>query len=294
MAAIVLLLPLAGFLIVSFRMQRLELKALLLPLTIHLFVSGFILPKQFRFIVFLVVGVEVLATLIALFLFYRYIFRKRMSPSCQLQGDLFKDFRSYAMQHPVLRLAFGEIVIIYYLSQSFRRRPLEYNGEDFYQQKDQIQNWLAVLLGLTIFLILEMVAVHLLVSSFSPMAAWIVLGLELYTLAWLWGDFQALRLRPTSLKDGILFVNNGFRASAAIPVADIVSIELGLRETQALKLDNVFNAAVRHQVNLRVSLKKPVTVHRLFNLKREASIVLLSLDDPEYLTDRLQKLTGHA
>ncbi len=64
----------------------------------------------------------------------------------------------------------------------------------------------------------ETVGVHLVVSLWSPVTAWVLTGLALYSLLWILGDLNAVRLSPHRLDQGTLHLRVGFRWAADVPL----------------------------------------------------------------------------
>jgi hypothetical protein len=126
--------------------------------------------------------------------------------------------------------------------------------------------------GLTL---VETPLVHLaLVAAGAPVAAWILSALSLYGALWLLGDFHALRHGGVFVRGDELELRIGVRWRARIPRASIVAIARGAAPEGARDL-SILGA------NVVITLAEPCTLHGLFGIRRAASVLALSLDDPD-------------
>jgi len=85
--------------------------------------------------------------------------------------------------------------------------------------------WGSIVAALMLVIASESIAAHLLVQMWSVRAAWLLTLLDLYGLAWLLGDYHALRLRPSFIDGGVLHVRYGLRWSADVALDNIASCE---------------------------------------------------------------------
>ncbi len=123
--------------------------------------------------------------------------------------------------------------------------------------------------------LVETPAVHLaLVAAGLPTAAWILSALSLYGALWLLGDLHALRHGGVIVRDDELELRVGVRWRARIPRASIVSIVRGAAPDDACDV-SILGA------NVVIALGEPCTLHGLFGRRRTASVLALSLDDPD-------------
>ena len=129
----------------------------------------------------------------------------------------------------------------------------------------------------------EGVGFHFLLARWSVATAWVLTGLSAYTLLQLFAHMRAMKARLIRVKDGILYLRNGLAADVVVAVADIEEITLTkrtVRGEEALKLA-LFGALEGHSVRIR--LRAPVTVVRMFGIRRRASVLLFAVDRPEEL-----------
>jgi len=139
-------------------------------------------------------------------------------------------------------------------------------------------------LGVFLFCMLaEGVGLHFLIAHWSPLTAWILTGLSAYTMLQLYAHMRAMKARPIHIADGILYLRNGLAADVNVRIEDINEITLTsrtLRGEEALKLA-LFGALESH--TMRIKLRQPVTVIRMFGIQRQAKVLLFAVDKPAEL-----------
>lgn len=144
-----------------------------------------------------------------------------------------------------------------------------------------------VISAFLICMVAEGVGLHFLVAHWSPMTAWILTGLSAYTMLQLFAHMRAMKARPVRLEDSRLILRNGLAADVSIDLANIEEITLTSRTSpkeKALKLA-LFGPLESHSV--RIKLRQPVTVIRMFGVRRNAGILLVALDEPGKLISQL-------
>ena len=150
----------------------------------------------------------------------------------------------------------------------FRRAPEGYSMH-------RGTSYLAII-GVIVFLAtVEGVGAHLLLARASTIAAWVVSGLTAYSLLWLIGDAQAVRLSPLRVTDTELVIVKGLRWRVAVPrdaIEAVHAIEARVEGALDLSLG---------EPNVLLELRAPVRAHGLLGRVRAADRVMLSIDDRE-------------
>jgi len=139
--------------------------------------------------------------------------------------------------------------------------------------------YIPLMVAAMIALVVETVGVHFLLRLWSPVAAWIVTGISLYTLIWLIGDIHAVRLRPIEICGETLHLRLGLRWTATIPLASIECVRDPGGEVKASKKDHL-KALLLGGPNRRIQLAGPVRVVGLYGLTRQVTTIDLHVDDP--------------
>ena len=134
-----------------------------------------------------------------------------------------------------------------------------------------------------ICMVAEGVGFHFLLAHWSPLTAWILTGLSAYTMLQLFAHMRAMKVRPIRLEDGVLQLRNGLAADVNIDIENIGEITRTTRTSskeKALKLA-LFGPLESHSI--RIKLRRPVTVTRMFGIRRQAHVLLFAVDKPAEL-----------
>jgi hypothetical protein len=184
-------------------------------------------------------------------------------------GSIETGLRTARIPAPVAGVLAGEIAVVVLALTGWFRRP-EPGAMSMRSTGWMIVPWL-----LGFLLVGETVASHLLLASWSPVAAWIATAGSAYLVLWVIADAQAIRLHPVAVSGQVLHVRLGVRWRATIPLTEIVSVtEIATVPEGALNL-------ALFEPTVLVTLRAPVAVRGLFGKRRLADRLALTIDDPE-------------
>lgn len=143
----------------------------------------------------------------------------------------------------------------------------------------QRSNHGAVVVAVFLLTLAEGIPVHLLVSLWSPVGAWVVTALTLYGALWFLADYRATVLRPLLLSRDDLHLRAGLRWSATLERESIEQVVKSRPEVRAGSTSLTLVFEPTHWLLLR----KPVTLTGPYGLRREATCVGITPDDPRSL-----------
>lgn len=170
------------------------------------------------------------------------------------------------------RLVALELSIWHYALFTWGKRHQLEPNEFSYHEKS---GYTTFVLGLTLALPAEAVALHLAVSPMSPAAAWLLVLLSLYSVGWLAGDARACLFRPIRITNSSLIVNRGTMFTAEIPLSAIAGISTQKPECAQ---ERVVDQGFFRNANVWITFAEPV---ELGLWKRDAAAALgISVDDP--------------
>lgn len=137
------------------------------------------------------------------------------------------------------------------------------------------------IVGVFVWLILmETAGLHLLLSRWSPAAAWVLTGLTLYGVVFLLADYHAMRHRPLRIEDGELRLTVGLRWRLRLPLAEI--LEARVSGADPGPRQGLLAAAVlRGRHNVLLTLHRSHRAVGFYGLTRECERLALTVDDPE-------------
>jgi hypothetical protein len=168
-----------------------------------------------------------------------------------------------------------EISVFYFALGSWRAEPHRLPGTSAFTQH-QRSGQAGVVLGLVLLLVFEGLAVHLLLSMWSVLAAWIFTMSSAYGALWLIADYRATVLRPVLVGDERVLIRCGLRHTLEFSRSNISGIyrkppEMG-KEALSLKLLG--------EPSLWIVFAEAVDVQGAYGISRSVRAVGLDPDDP--------------
>ncbi|MEM1323153.1 MAG: hypothetical protein AAGG75_23005 [Bacteroidota bacterium] len=258
---------------------------------VGLLVASFILPadqqwalSQFKTYVFPVIELAVLGTVI-----YKvrqtikaYQRQKAVTP------DFFTALRSAATSLLPRRLTgpvITEIAIIYYGFIHWKERPLAAHEFSYHKRSGMVS-----ILGVFIFLIIvEAGVVHLLLERWSPLAAWILTFLSIYTCLQVFGIIRSLPKRPIAIREDRLELRFGILSETDIPLEFIERVE-NSRKRIDLKKGGVKSSTLDdlESHNTIIYLKEEHKLSGFYNIKKRFHTIALHVDEPQRFKIQLE------
>ena len=205
--------------------------------------------------------------------------------------DDFFDLARFSLRQtlpaPVSEILASELALFHYAFFGWRKSP-PVGPRDFSHHRTGLSGVLTA--GLILATLVEIIPVHLLLHRWSSTLAWLVTALTVYGLFWLFGDFQAMRLRPHRVVDGKLHLRLGLRWSVDVPLADIVRLETlkGNGKPPAKQPD--LKAVALGEQRYLIELRRPVFVRGLYGLRREVRSIGFTVDNPARFEEELRAI----
>jgi hypothetical protein len=213
--------------------------------------------------------------------------RRTFASAAGSEGDFATRFRFAARKVLASRIPADiittELSLFYYALDLRRPSPAKTGSYTMHRQV----GYLTVMVGLIMVLFAETVPVHLIVSRWSSLAAWILTALSIYALIWLVGDYRAMVARPLRVTPTHLALHVGVRWEADIPLALIAQVDLLNRKSEPPK-DNTLFAGLLGQSNLRLKLHDSIEVIGMYGLRKTVREIWLTVDDAEKLRKELR------
>lgn len=199
--------------------------------------------------------------------------------------DVRSQVRRVAGDGLVARLLSSALTAMWFATVGWLRSVSSYDGARVLSYHRGTGAIYGALVGASL---VEIVAVHLLVSQWSMLAA-VGLGLlGAYGAVCILADLRAVRLRPVTLDDDRLVVRTGLRWTIPIPRNRISSISKPDWRRRFGTACGELNAAVMGTVNVVVEVSKPVEAVGPFGITRKATRIGIALDAPAELIEALE------
>ncbi len=175
----------------------------------------------------------------------------------------------------VARTALIELALMYYALASWGRRPHVPAGA----RAMAVEGNLGLVIGLSMAVAVETVALHLFVAShWGATWAWILTATSIYTVLWFVGDFRAIELRPSYVTSDSLVLRHGLRADAVVSRATIERVESITWRTLPAKSSDYLDLSRPGEPNIVLHLGTPAEVRLLFGRRRTVSRVGLRVE----------------
>jgi len=177
----------------------------------------------------------------------------------------------------------AEAAILWYALLSWRRSPPPAEsgrraepGVTFHRAS----GWGTILAGFFVLIAGEGLGAHLLLARWSVRAAWMFTALDVYTVLWLLGDFQGLRLRPATFDGRTLRLRFGMRWSADVDAANVLGVSR-LAPGAFTKRRDTLRFAILDEPRYEIAFREPVAFRGIAGLERRVRAIALLPDDSD-------------
>ncbi len=287
--------PLLGYLLLV-RTKRAPLPVLALLFLATLALANFILPPSrqtyLNRVEYLAPLVE-LTLLILLALKFRHIrhYYRQERPNHIFASDAAEASLGRALGIPtVAALLVTELTLLANFFTGWFRRFQPGPGQlAFSYHRRSAYGLMVAAMGL--LLVVETFLVHLIVRHWSNTAAWVLTLASLYTLLWVIGDYQAIRLRPIVLDPNRLHLRSGQRWRLSVPYSLVTEVRSPAKADS--KREDYVNFAVGGEPGLVLELAEPVQAIGLLGRRKQVRSVGLTLDDPKAFQAALAERRGN-
>lgn len=204
---------------------------------------------------------------------YRHARAQRIYFIDALETSVHSTFGNY----PAVKLLTIELSLIFLAFFGFFLKFTTRNSQDKIFTYHRKSLYPAIFLVLVLLIILETISLHLLIQRWNSLVAWILTGLSIYSIFWIIGDFNAIRLHPIVLGSETLYLRSGFRWNVTVRLMDIADLQTPKRNDA--KSPDYLSFALAGEPHMVIVLKQPVHVKGLFGMDKEVSRIGLFLDD---------------
>lgn len=194
--------------------------------------------------------------------------------------DFFKSVKiaSYSFLPKFLVIPFATEIAVFYYGFIHWKSISTKDNEFTYHKKSGTP---ALLGGIILLIGIETVALHILFSQWSQIAAWILTALSCYTAIQVFGFAKSLSKRPISINQDSLILNYGILNEVEIPISEIDHIELSrkpLKKDPLTKKLTPFGELESH--NLIIYLKHENELKGLYGIRKKFKVLGLFIDEP--------------
>jgi membrane protein YdbS with pleckstrin-like domain len=174
-------------------------------------------------------------------------------------------------------LAF-EIALCHHAFAGWRARPL--TGPETFTYHRRV-SYGAMMAALMLVMIPETLGLHFLVQRWSPAAAWVLTVLSIYSVLWLLGLYQAVRLRPIRVEEDRLLIRIGLKWRVEVPFEDIAAVEVLRGGTVLPKRKDLLRAVVLGDARYLLTLARPAVAEGPYGIRRRVEKIAFAVDEPQ-------------
>ncbi len=184
-----------------------------------------------------------------------------------------------------LRILAIDIAAVYYSLFSWRKSPpvMEHGkGHSFTFHKDG--SYLGVFMMLVHAMVLEIIAVHIMVAQYSHTVAWLVTGLDIYTLLFIIADYQAIRLSPVVLDSTGIHFQKGIRQYGFVSWEKVSGIGKNEKSVKEVNQDRrsvslALHGLEKEPIPYVIQLQEPVEIRQIFGFKKTIHTLYVKMDE---------------
>lgn len=197
-----------------------------------------------------------------------------------LTPDIFSAIKNTCSEILPGRLAIllsTELAVVYYGFIDWKSR-VAFDNEFTYHKKGGAAS---LFYAFFFIILMETIILHLMVSRWSIVSAWIFSGLSVYTAIQLLGIAKSLSKRPISINESTISLKHGILSEVEIPFSNIEKVDLSrkpLRRTQQERTLSPFSGFESH--NVIISLKDETEVNGFYGLNSKLKVIGINVDTP--------------
>lgn len=180
------------------------------------------------------------------------------------------------------KLASSELSMFYYIIIKWKKNP----GFSYHKNSGII----AVIVTILMVAIAEISIVHIVLMKYSPIAAWILFWISLYSIVQIIALGKAIYLRTIYYSNGLLYLHYGWLMSADIQHDNIESVQsIDVKDVDQ-SVEFIFMGLFKEmeEKGLLLQTKNPIKVSKMFK-QAETRAIFIPLDSPDQLIEELSQ-----
>ena len=194
--------------------------------------------------------------------------------------NILKETCQDAFPNGVANFLAMEIAVIFYGFIFWKKRDLKENEFSYYKNSGTIS-----LLFAFIFIIgIETYVLHILIVTWSVVAAWILSAISIYTGIQIFGFLKSIKKRPITIENNVLHLRYGIMSQVDIHIESITSIELSSKEIeQYQKTIKLSPLGALESHNIILHLNQELELTGFYGTKKSFKSIAFYADKKEQL-----------
>ena len=282
-----ILIPLALYYFVMVRKVGLVKVSLAGVLILSIIAANFLLPegsKTYLSYVEIFAGIVELSVIALLVVNIRKVRKEYLSVS-ENSSDFVRNLRqsfSVVISSPLLLNVITSEAAMFRYGLFFFEGKQEIDKESLVfttWERSGFGSMMGVFLAVSI---IETIALHLLLQSWSVVAAWVLTGISIYTAIFIVAYWSSVLKRPILFKNDVLHLRIGILWNAEIR-KDTISSVSRIRNFEKDSSTLNIGTSVFEEPNVLIGLNKETSIDGLYGFKKQINRVALYVDKPDAL-----------
>jgi hypothetical protein len=182
-----------------------------------------------------------------------------------------------------------ETSVFYYALLSWFKRPQSTALPSFSYHRRR--GYGAVLFVIIVISAVEIPGLHIMLHSWSPVAAWVMTALGVYAVLWMIGDFQGMRHRPIIVSNDGVRLRLGLRWSAFVPFSAVAELQPG-KPAPSRRVPGYLRVTILTEPQFLVTLREPLVAHGPYGITKQVTFLGIAVDEGDRLRAMLQEHCG--
>lgn len=180
----------------------------------------------------------------------------------------------------------SEMAVLYYALIVWKKKAPKENEFTNYKENAAV----SMILGLIFIVLIETVVLHILLSKWSFIAAWILTILSIYTALMFFGHLKALTKRYSIITHDKVILKNGLLATIKINLEDIEKVEFCTSQlSEPYKIvANLGLAKESDDHNVAVYFSRPQTIEKFYGITQKCDRLLFFIDDKDKFVKKVK------
>lgn len=183
-----------------------------------------------------------------------------------------------------------EIAVFYYGFIYWKKRELKENEFSYHKDSGTI----TLLIAIIFIVAIETVVLHILLTKWSSLVAWILTFLSIYSGIQIFGFLKSMFKRPISIENNRLFLRYGIMNETTIDLKNIDNIEISSKDIELNKETRKLSFLGELEGhNLIIHLKEENELIGLYGIKRKYKNLVLYVDNKVEFKDQINNALQH-
>ncbi|MEI4771291.1 beta-carotene 15,15'-monooxygenase [Psychrobacillus sp. FJAT-51614] len=184
-----------------------------------------------------------------------------------------------------IQIFMSEFLIVYYAFFTWKKKAPSHTGVVTMHEKTSA---VAINIMLIHAILIETIGLHWWLHEKSFILSIVLLLLNIYSVIFVLADIQVTRLHPMEIKNGKMYITQGFANRIIVPVSNIKEVEWGAAVPSKHTLKFMYKDFEEVEPQAIVYLHEAVQATMFLGMKKSVTEFAIRVDEPEKLKHLLR------